>query len=304
VFREAVLLVTQRSSVEDLITRKRLFRPLVRRFVAGEGLVDAIEATRALNASGLMVTLDHLGESVVDERLASEAAAAQLDLLAAINEFGLDANVSLKLTQLGLALDRELAARNLSLIVRRAHELGIFVRIDMESSEYTEKTLGIARDLRSDGLKNVGVVIQSCLHRSGDDIEDLIEGGMRVRLCKGAYAEHGDVAISSKSSVDDNFVRLAERLLVDGHYPAFATHDEKIVRHIVEISRGRGIDPASFEFQMLYGVRRRLQAELVAQGFRVRVYVPYGEAWYPYLTRRLAERPANLLFFLKSALRD
>lgn len=279
------------------------------RFVAGIDREAAITVTRDLNARGIQVTLDYLGESCTHEGEALQAREEILRLLGDINAHHLRANVSLKPTQLGLKIDRELAYRNICTLVERARDVGNFIRIDMEDSPTVDTTLGIYRQLRHDaGLDNVGVVIQSYLYRSEADIEQLIEDGARVRLCKGAYAEPADVAFPRKADVDANYLNLSRLLLgrsaaEKGVYPAFATHDPDIIAEIKAYTRAHDIPPTAYEFQMLHGIRRDLQEQLVQEGYRVRVYVPYGTAWYPYFVRRLAERPANLWFFISNYLR-
>lgn len=279
------------------------------RFVAGEDRAAAVATTRALNEAGIMVTLDYLGESCTHEGEALQAREEILRLLDDIAANGLQANVSVKPTQLGLKIDPDLALRNICTLVERAKGIGNFIRIDMEDSPTVDTTLGMYRRLRHEhGLDNVGVVIQSYLYRSEADIEQLVEDGARVRLCKGAYAEPADVAFPHKADTDANYLNLSRLLLspkaaAKGVYPAFATHDAAIVEEIKAYVRAHNIPSEAFEFQMLHGIRRDLQEALVKEGYRVRVYVPYGTAWYPYFMRRLAERPANLWFFISNYLR-
>ncbi len=279
------------------------------RFVAGIDREAAIAATRDLNARGILVTLDYLGESCTHEGEALQAREEILRLLSDIDTHQLRANVSVKPTQLGLKLDRDLALANICTLVERAKTVGNFIRIDMEDSPTVDTTLGIYRQLRHEAhLDNVGVVIQAYLYRSEADIQQLIEEGARVRLCKGAYAEPADVAFPHKADVDANYLNLARLLLSDhaaerGVRPAFATHDAAIIEDIKAYTRSRNIPASAFEFQMLHGIRRDLQEELVNEGYQVRIYVPYGTAWYPYFVRRLAERPANLWFFISNYFR-
>lgn len=279
------------------------------RFVAGEDRTAAVAATRALNEQGIMVTLDYLGESCTHEGEALQAREEILRLLNDIAANGLQANVSVKPTQLGLKIDPELALANICTLVEQARGVGNFIRIDMEDSPVVDTTLGMYRRLRYEQkLDNVGVVIQSYLYRSEADIEQLIEDGARVRLCKGAYAEPADVAFPHKADTDANYLNLSRLLLSPkaaqkGVYPAFATHDPAIIEDIKAYVRARNISTDAFEFQMLHGIRRDLQEALVKEGYRVRVYVPYGTAWYPYFMRRLAERPANLWFFVSNYFR-
>ncbi len=250
-----------------------------------------------------MATLDLLGESVADAEAARTSTEQYLDLLDKIRRSGLESHISIKLTQLGLDVDEELCTSNLSRLLARASEYGIFVRFDMESSAYTQRTLDIYRRLHAT-YPNCGVVIQSYLYRSEQDVEDLIRMGARVRLCKGAYLEPPEVAYQRKEDVDASYIRLMERLLDEGNYPAIATHDPAMIRHARRYTTRRNIPPAAWEFQMLYGVRRDLQESLAAEGYNVRCYIPFGTEWYPYFMRRLAERPANLAFVVRNVLRD
>ena len=279
-------------------------RAVARRFVAGETMDDALEAARALNRRGLKVTLDHLGEHVSNEDEAEAAAEVYLRLLDQIERRSLDSNVSLKLTQFGIDLDAALCGRLLERVVARAAALGNFVRIDMEGSAYTERTLAHFNTVYAKHPGAVGPVIQAYLYRSDADVRALIRLGARVRLCKGAYAEPPDVAYPEKADVDRSYVRLAEQLVLMAHYPALATHDARIIEHAKRFAEKWEIGKERFEFQMLYGIRRDLQDGLVREGYNVRIYVPFGAAWYPYLTRRLAERPANLRFVLDSLVRE
>jgi proline dehydrogenase len=287
---------------------KRLFggsltQPLVRRFVAGEQIDTAIAAVQELNERGASATLDYLGESVHHAAAAAEAARQYIALLHAITRLQANANVSLKLTQMGLDVDPDMCRRHVERIVAQAAEFKNFVRIDMEGSRYTQTTLDLFRDVYS-RLPNVGVVIQAYLYRSEADIRMLNEIGARVRLCKGAYDEPAEVAFPKKDDTDQNFIQLMRLLLSEGHYPAIATHDERMIAATREYAVHHGIAPDRFEFQMLYGVRRDLQRQIVRDGYRLRVYVPYGDEWYPYLMRRMAERPANLMFIARGVLRD
>jgi len=279
-------------------------RPMVLRFVAGEGLDDAVPVVRDLNRQGIRASLDHLGENTSDRETARAAAHAYADALQTIVAHGLDANVSVKLTAMGLDISDSVVEENLRRVLERARAHDIFVRTDMEASAYTARTLEVGERLRAAGYDNVGPVIQAYLYRSAADVERLVRDGVRVRLCKGAYDEAPNVAFRRKRDTDRNFVRLMETLLEGGDYPGVATHDEEIIAHARRFARVRGIAPRRFEFQMLYGVRRDLQERLVADGYNVRVYIPYGVSWYPYLVRRLAERPANLAFALGSMVKD
>ncbi len=275
---------------------------LARRFVAGETLEDALGAVETSRQSGLTATLDHLGENVTTPAAAAAAAASAMGSLDALHRRGLDANISVKLTQFGLDLDEALAARHLRAVAEKAGQAGGFVRVDMEGSAYTERTLVLALAAHREGLP-VGTVLQACLRRTGDDLERLIAAGMRVRLVKGAYLEPASIAYTAKADVDAHYRRLMMRLLEAGQMPAIATHDPAMIAAALAAARAAKLAPERFELQMLYGIRRDLQNSLRRQGWRVRVYIPYGAEWYPYFMRRLAERPANLLFLLRNLLR-
>ncbi len=300
--RAALLALSRSRRLRRAALRAPLLRRAALRFVAGERLEDALEVAGGLAAAGLWVTLNYLGEEVTSAALAEASAEAYLRILDAIRGREATTYLSLKLTQLGLDVDEALCRAILRRILERA--AGTFVRIDMESSRYTERTLRLFEELWGAGYRNVGVVIQSYLRRSAADVERLVRLGARVRLVKGAYAEPASVAFPRKRDVDACFARLGEQLLLRGVQPAIATHDERLIEHLAGVAGAHGIPPERFEFQMLYGVRRDLQARLLRRGYRVRVYVPFGEEWYPYLVRRLAERPANVLFVLASLLRE
>ena len=284
-------------------TRLEFTRPMVARFVAGQALDEALEALAALHAAGLRTTVDVLGESVTSVEAAAAAAERYLRTLDALAERGLDRNVSLKLSQMGLEVDRTVCRDNVARILARAEELGAFVRIDMEDHTKVDATLDLWRELRP-LHPATGVVIQAALRRSAADVERLIAERAPVRLCKGAYREPASVAFTDKADVDRNYAALMTELLRRGAHTALATHDERLIRRAIEIVRDERIEREVFEFQMLYGVRRDLQERLVAAGYGVRVYVPYGSEWYPYFMRRLAERPANVTFLLRSLLRE
>jgi len=258
-----------------------------------------VAAVRTLNATGASATLDVLGESVSDRPSADRAAAAYVEAIERIAAEGLDANVSTKLTQMGLDLGVDECLAVMGPVVAAGDRHGIFVRIDMESSATTERTLDVVRRLRSEG-HDVGPVIQSYLHRSVADVEALAAERVRTRICKGAYAESAEVALTERAAIGDAFVHLSERLLEADAYPAVATHDPDMIERVSASARQRGIGPERFEFQMLYGIRRDLQRRLLEQGYRLRVYVPYGTEWYPYFMRRLAERPANVWFVIRT----
>jgi proline dehydrogenase len=279
-------------------------RTMAGRFVAGEKVEDGIRATRALNKAGLSVSLDYLGESVRSRQEAQAAARVYIELLERIAQEKLDANVSLKLTQMGQDIDAAFLRENVGQVLDCARRHDIFVRFDMESSEYTQRTLDFFRTVWREGYRNAGVVIQSYLRRSAGDIEQLNREGVRVRLCKGAYQEPPSAAFQDKAEVDENYIRLMRMLLEHGTYPGIATHDERMIRATRQRATELGKGSESFEFQMLYGIRRDLQQRLVAQGYKLRVYVPFGEAWYPYLMRRMAERPANLFFIVNSVIKE
>ncbi len=297
-----LLYLAHNATVRNFVIHNRATRAVSRRFVAGEALDDAIEATRALNQRSMHVSLDHLGENVSDAKEATSAAQDYIAILDRIKQAGVDANISVKLTALGLDISQELCEQNVCRILEHAQQFPIFVRIDMEGSAYTEQTVDIALRMHKQ-YEHTGTVIQSCMHSSKKHVEELIAQGVRVRLVKGAYKEPKTVAFQLKSEVDHNFVRLMTMLIQRGNYPAIATQDEAIINATCKFARDHGISKSAFEFQMLYGIRRDLQEKLVSQGYNMRIYVPYGSQWYPYLMRRMAERPANLLFVMGNAIR-
>ena len=280
-----------------------LARRLATRFVAGETLEQALAVARKLKSEAISVTLDHLGESVTNLDEAAAARDTYLGVLNSLQAAGLEANASLKLTQFGLDLSAAQCLANVGQLVERAAELGGFVRVDMESSDYVDRTLDLVTQLHSRN-STVGAVIQAYLFRSRTDIEALNARRIRVRLCKGAYLELATVAFPEKRDVDRNYFELAKLLLDSGTYPALATHDEAILAQIKRYVAERNIPHDAFEFQMLYGIRRDLQRQLVSEGYRLRLYVPFGSAWYPYYMRRLAERPANVLFVIRNMFRN
>jgi proline dehydrogenase len=297
--RDTLLYLSQNNNVRNFALSNRAARSFSQRFVAGEKLEDCIEVTRGLNRRGLSVALDYLGENVTDEREARMATDAYLRALDCIKEAGLNANISIKLTALGLDISQELCEENLRRLLSHASRIPLFVCIDMESSAYTERTIDITLRFHRE-FEQVGTVIQAYLYRSKQDLERLLAEGVRVRLVKGAYKEPASVAFPHKADVDMNYVRLMAMLLRRGTFPAIATHDESIIQAACRFVRDNGISATAFEFQMLYGIRRDLQERLARQGYNVRIYVPYGSQWYPYLMRRLAERPANLMFVLSN----
>ena len=296
--RSLLLYLSERKGLQNFILRRKLARRVAHRFVAGETLDTAIAATRDLNSRGMLVTLDHLGESVGNREQADQARADYIALLDRIGEEGVEAGISIKLTQIGLAIDKGLCGANLRRIAESARDHGTFVRIDMEGSEYTQATLDAFYDVYSE-FKNVGAVVQSYLRRTEDDVRALAAKAVPVRLCKGAYKEPEDVAFQKPEEVDDSYLHLLEILMKSRAPVAAATHDSRMIEAAKRMTSQRA-DGADFEFQMLYGVRRDLQAQLVDDGFKMRVYVPYGTEWYPYFMRRMAERPANMLFVLRA----
>jgi proline dehydrogenase len=304
--RATFLGLSRRRSLGRLATRLPVTRAMVARFVAGETLDEALPVLEQLRAAGLRTTVDLLGESVSAPAAASAAADGYLDTLAALADRDLDRNVSVKLSQMGLLLDPAVATANVRRIVGRATELDAFVRIDMEDHSTTDATLAIWRSVRPPDRSHgdTGVVIQAALRRSGADLDGIIAEAGRVRLCKGAYHEPAGVAFGSRQDVDAAYEALMERLLSDAEYPALATHDERLIGRAVAFVREHHLARDRFEFQMLYGVRRDLQQQLVAAGYGVRVYVPFGTEWYPYFMRRLAERPANVAFVLRSVMSE
>ncbi len=273
------------------------------RFVAGTTLEQALDVVRDLNRRRILVTLDQLGEGVYEEPVARQMCRAYLEMLEGIARTGVNASVSLKPTQMGLSFDRKLAEENITAIVKKAAELGNFVRIDMEDTPYTDATLEIYRNLREAGYDNVGTVLQSYLHRTEQDVEALKPLRPNLRIVKGAYKEPPHLAFPEKKDVDENYKRVVASLLKAGCYTAIATHDERLVEWTKEFVRREGIPDSLFEFQMLYGVRMSWQEQLAREGYKVRCYVPFGEMWYPYFTRRIAERPGNLWFVIRNMIK-
>ena len=301
--RRMLLYLSGQPALRNWMETSPLARGLSARFVAGSTLDEALAACVRIRSEGIAATLDYLGENV---RTLDEARACRdmyLRMLDALHAAGLEPNVSLKLTQFGLDLSAADCEDNVAALVERAAGIGGFVRIDMEASHYTDRTLGIVTRLH-ERFGACGTVIQSYLLRSAADIESLIQQGVRVRLCKGAYLEPPGVAFSAKSEVDRSYLQLAGRLLEAAVYPAIATHDERVIEGVRRFAASHRIGKESFEFQMLYGILRDLQRELVMEGYRLRLYIPFGEAWYPYFMRRLAERPANLLFLARNLIRN
>jgi proline dehydrogenase len=303
--RGTFLWLSEHQGAFSLIKRNRLARRIASRFVAGETLQSAIDVGRTLNGRGLAVSLDLLGESVSSIEETHAARDEIISTIEGVDRAKLDGNVSVKLTQLGLDIDSELCAENMRAVLRRARDVNVFVRMDMESSAFTERTLRLFYDVLHPEFGDLtGVVIQSYLRRSEADIDTLVKLGARVRLCKGAYAEPPELAFQAREEVSGSFGRLMRRLLEEGNYPGIATHDPALIDEAVRFVEERGITPERFEFQMLHGVRRDLQDSLRGRGFNMRVYVPFGTHWYPYLMRRLAERPANVAFMAASLFKE
>jgi len=305
VLKALFIALSQSKSLRSLAEKTAIGRRVSRRFVAGVSIDDALRATQAMNQIGLAVSVDNLGENVTNVEEARQSAKLYHQLLEEMHRQKLNANVSLKLTHMGLDVDENLAYEITSSLIAHAATIENFVRVDMEGSAYTEKTLAFVRRLHSNsGLEGrVGAVIQSYLHRSEKDVERLVADRIRIRLCKGAYKEPPEIAFEKKSDVDANYVKLMKMLLKSGLYHGIATHDENMIRSTIEFARQEHLPSTAFEFQMLYGVRRDLQQKLVKEGWRCRVYIPFGTEWYPYLMRRLAERPANAIFILKNLFR-
>ena len=303
--RKTFLYLSNQPTIFRFVRNNRLAKKFANRFVAGETLDTAITAVRALNAQRIPASLDLLGESVHNDAEARAASAEYLEMLDRIHAEKLDANVSVKLTQMGLDISERLCVEIMRGILTRAKQYGTFVRLDMEASDYTERTLKLFEEKLYPGFEeNVGIVLQSYLFRTENDVKRAIALGARVRICKGAYQEPATVAYPLKADVDANYVRCMQTLMKDGNYPGLATHDEKIIAEAKRYAKEQGIDTSRYEFQMLYGVRRDLQEDLVAEGYRMRVYVPFGTQWYPYLMRRLAERPANVMFITGNVVKE
>ena len=303
--RTTLLYLSNQPKVFKFVRGNRLAKQFARRFVAGETIGEAIAAVRELNAKGITASLDLLGESVTNDAEARAARDEYLRILDRIRESKVDANVSVKLTAMGLDIDHELCVGIMQDILTRAQAYDTFVRIDMESSEYTDITLKLFEDRLYPTYKaNVGVVLQSYLYRTFADVEHMNSLRARVRICKGAYKEPVKVAYPDKKDVDANYIKCMRELTLRGNYPGVATHDPAMINETKRWAREKGITPDRFEFQMLYGVRRDLQEALVREGWRVRCYVPFGTQWYPYLMRRLAERPANVAFITGNVIRE
>jgi proline dehydrogenase len=303
--RKTLLYLSNQQKVFTFVRRNRLAKRMASRFVAGETIADAMVAVRALNARGITASLDLLGESVYRQEGARATAKSYLELLDRIQAEKLDANVSLKLTAMGLDVSEELCVANMQTVLDRARDYGSFVRIDMESSHYTERTLHMFEHrLYPSYPANVGIVLQSYLRRTQADVDKANRLKCRVRICKGAYQEPASVAFPDKRDVDENYIRCMRALMTDGNYPGIATHDERMIAEAKRFASEHRIPTDRYEFQMLYGVRRDLQERLVREGYRMRVYVPFGTQWYPYLMRRLAERPANVAFMTGNVVKE
>jgi proline dehydrogenase len=303
--RSALLYLSNQPQIFKFVRNNRLAKSMANRFVAGEGLDTALAAVDKLNDRGITASLDLLGESVHNEAEARAAGEAYIMMLDRIQEQKVDANVSVKLTAMGLDISEDLCVATMHKILQRARDYGSFVRIDMESSEYTQRTLDLFEQrLYPAYRENVGIVLQSYLYRTFADVQRANLLKARVRICKGAYKEPETVAYPDKKDVDSSYVRCMQELMTKGNYPGIATHDEAIIGEAKRFASANDISPDRFEFQMLYGVRRDLQDQLVREGYRMRVYVPFGTQWYPYLMRRLAERPANVAFLTGNVFKE
>jgi len=299
--RSALIWLSRQEGLKDFATRFRYFRKLTTRFVAGDTIDEVIPIIREINAENCTASFDHLNESVESDIEAGNEVAEYLSILTKIDEQGIRSNVSIKLTQFGLGIDPELAYKNARQVVEEAHRRGNFVRVDMEDSSVTQVTIDIFKRLRAEfGLDNVGIVLQSYLYRTLADAQELVKLPARIRICKGAYLEPPEVAFPAKKDVDANYIKVVQLLLASGVYHGIATHDPKMIDATIDFAMREGIGKETYEFQMLYGVRRDLQRQLSRDGFNMRVYVPYGKHWYPYFMRRLAERPGNIWFVLKN----
>ena len=303
--RSSLLYLSRQQRIFDFVKNVGFARQMASRFVAGETIATALAAVEQLNAKGITASLDLLGESVASEAEARDTGRQYLEILDRIEQKKLQANVSVKLTALGQDISDELGLEIVRQVLERAKQYTSFVRLDMESSAYTDRTLDtFEQKLYPDFTENVGVVLQSALRRTLDDVERANRLKCRVRICKGAYLEPATVAFPDKADVDRNYVAAMHRLMEHGNYPGIATHDEVIINEAKRFAKERGIASDRFEFQMLYGVRRDLQEQLVKEGYRMRVYVPFGSQWYPYLMRRLAERPANIAFMAGNIVKE
>jgi proline dehydrogenase len=299
ILRSLLLFLSDQKQLRRWVETSPLARPLTSRFIAGHTLDEAVAVCTRLHQEGVLATLDHLGEGVASPGEAEASRDGYLEALERVASLGLPASLSIKLTHFGLDVSEEACRRNVEQLVREAKRLGKVIEVDMESSAHVDRTLRLVMELHQ-AYGNVRGVIQAYLYRSDQDAVMLCERRIPIRLCKGAYREPASIAYPSKRAVNASYARLLETLLERGVCPAFATHDEKLIHLAKRLARQRGIPPEGFEFQMLYGIRRDLEKRLAAEGYRLRLYVPYGEHWYPYFMRRLAERPANLLFLLRN----
>jgi len=302
-WRSAFLYLSTNAPVQHLATKSRVARKISSRFIAGDTLPEAVAATKALNSKGLTVELDFLGESVTDREQAEAARDTYLAMLDGISAGQADSQVSLKPSQMGQALSDELCYDNIEQVVLKAEGLGNFVWVDIEESPTVDRTIALFKKLRA-RHSNVGIALQSYLHRTRKDAQEVISMGGTIRLVKGAYQEPPEVAFPDKKDVDRNFKLLTEMMLSSGPFQAIGTHDEKMIQHAIDYAQAHNISKERFEFQMLYGVRRDLQERLASDGYNLRLYVPYGDRWYRYFMRRLAERPANVIFILGSVVRE
>lgn len=316
--RSFLIMLSKSKRTQDLVSNWSIAWKAASRFVAGEEIMDAIKVVKELNSKGILATLDQLGEHTSTPEEAGKATDGILNILDHINKYDVKANVSIKLTQIGLALDEGICENNLEIILTRAKELRNYIRIDMEDTPFTDKTIDLFLAMRSRGYTDVGIVIQSCLYRTEEDTRALINEGARFRLVKGAYKEPPELAYPKKSDVDSNFDLLTKIIIdsavengpqeesEDGRIPpvtALGTHDEKRIRFAKDYQESKGMSKKALEFQMLYGIRRDLQERLLKEGYPIRIYVPFGTHWYPYFVRRLAERPANIWFFISNFFR-
>lgn len=300
--KSILLYLSRRKLIQAFMVNFWITRRVVNRFISGEELEDGLNTVRKVNSDGAIATIDHLGEEVSESEEAIAATEVYLNALDQIKEMGVDTNVSVKPTQVGLKISKELCEQNFTKIIERAKRYNNFIRMDMEGSDCTQDTLDVFQSLRKK-YDNVGIVIQSYLYRSERDVEEVLKLGGRIRLCKGAYKEPKEIAFPKKRQVDESFVKLMEKMLSSGIYHGIATHDERLIEKTKEFTRKNNIPQDKFEFQLLYGIRTELGHRLIKEGYRVRIYVPFGRQWYPYFMRRLAERPANLFFFLKNFFR-
>jgi len=302
--RKGFLGLAGSDGVRRILTGTPVTRSMSQRFVPGERVEDVVAAIRTAADSGLVATANYLGEAVRSRDDARAAAGVYLELLQAFEDAGLQAHASLKFTQMGQEISDAFLEENLTPVLERARATGTFLRFDMESSDHTTRTLDAFEGFWNRGWREIGVVLQAYLKRTAGDVRRMIDLGARVRLCKGAYAESSEVAYTEMHRIRRNFVELMEWLMVEGVYPAIATHDESLIAAARDFADRQGIGPDRFEFQLLYGVRRDLQTQLIEDGYTVRVYVPFGDQWYPYLMRRLAERPENLAFMVESLVKE